>query len=166
MTIDTAKLKPREPVTHYLKIYPDFFSAVCTGVKRAELRKNDRDYRVGDTLHLMETPRGCCSPTGEYINATVTHVADVSEWLPGYVLLSIEREPLYATPQPVAVRCPFPCGWEQLNADAVRDTAFLAINLIEGDEVTDEIWNAVQANNNRLLNVIAAARRATSGKEG
>ena len=82
----------REPITHYLKIYPEFFSAVCTGVKRAELRKNDRDYRVGDTLHLMETPRGSCDSTGEFINAAITHIADVGEWMPGYVLLSIERE--------------------------------------------------------------------------
>ncbi|HGL4547152.1 TPA: DUF3850 domain-containing protein [Klebsiella aerogenes] len=84
----------REPITHYLKIYPEFFSAVCTGVKRAELRKNDRDYRVGDTLHLMETPRGSCHSTGEFINATIIHIADVGEWMPGYVLLSIEREAL------------------------------------------------------------------------
>lgn len=82
----------REPITHYLKIYPEFFSAVCTGVKRAELRKNDRDYRVGDTLHLMETPRGSCHQTGEFINVKITHIADVGEWMPGYVLLSIERE--------------------------------------------------------------------------
>ncbi|HAU4359835.1 DUF3850 domain-containing protein [Klebsiella oxytoca] len=87
----TSKLT-REPITHDLKIYPEFFSAVCTGVKRAELRKNDRDYRVGDTLHLLETPRGSCHSTGEFINATITHIADVGEWMPGYVLLSIERE--------------------------------------------------------------------------
>lgn len=84
----------REPITHYLKIYPEFFSAVCTGVKRAELRKNDRDYRVGDTLHLMETPRGSCHQTGEFINVKITHITDVDEWMPGYVLLSIEREAL------------------------------------------------------------------------
>lgn len=89
--------------THHLKIYPEHFSAVLTGVKRAELRKNDRDYKAGDTLHLMETPKGSCSTTGEFVNAVVTHIADVGEWLPGYVLLSIEREPLYAAPQPVAV---------------------------------------------------------------
>lgn len=82
----------REPITHDLKIYPEFFSAVCTGVKRAELRKNDRDYRVGDTLHLMETPRGSCHRTGEFINVKITHIADVGEWMPGYVLLSVELQ--------------------------------------------------------------------------
>lgn len=82
----------REPITHELKIFPEFFSAVCTGVKRAELRKNDRDYRVGNTLHLLETPRGSCHSTGEFINATITHIADVGEWMPGYVLLSVKRE--------------------------------------------------------------------------
>ncbi|EOW2681306.1 DUF3850 domain-containing protein [Enterobacter hormaechei] len=88
----------REPVTHDLKIYPEHFSAVCTGVKRAELRKNDRDYRAGDTLHLMETPCGSCHATGEFINVTITHVADVGEWMPGYVLLSIALASLEAEP--------------------------------------------------------------------
>ena len=88
----------REPVTHDLKIYPEYFSAVCTGVKRAELRKNDRDYRAGDTLHLMETPRGSCHATGEFINVRITHVADVGEWMPGYVLLSIALASLEAEP--------------------------------------------------------------------
>ena len=93
----------REPITHDLKIYPEFFSAVCTGVKRAELRKNDRDYRVGDTLHLMETPRGSCHQTGEFINVKITHIADVGEWMPGYVLLSVElQERRKADSEPVA----------------------------------------------------------------
>lgn len=93
----------REPITHDLKIYPEFFSAVCTGVKRAELRKNDRDYRVGDTLHLMETPRGSCHQTGEFINVKITHIADVGEWMPGYVLLSVElQERRKADREPVA----------------------------------------------------------------
>lgn len=93
----------REPITHDIKIYPEFFSAVCTGVKRAELRKNDRDYRVGDTLHLMETPRGSCHQTGEFINVKITHIADVGEWMPGYVLLSVElQERRKADSEPVA----------------------------------------------------------------
>lgn len=95
----------REPVTHNLKIWPEYYSAVCTGVKRAELRKNDRDYRAGDNLHLMETPRGSCHATGEFINVTITHVADVGEWMPGYVLLSIAPASLEA--EPVAYVDPF-----------------------------------------------------------
>ncbi|EPN1667498.1 DUF3850 domain-containing protein [Cronobacter sakazakii] len=81
----------REPVTHNLKILPENYSAVCAGVKRAELRKNDRDYRAGDTLDLCEWDKDDESFTGNYISVTVTHVADVSEWMPGYVLLSIAR---------------------------------------------------------------------------
>ncbi|EOI9098489.1 DUF3850 domain-containing protein [Cronobacter sakazakii] len=80
----------REPVTHNLKIWPEHYSAVCAGVKRAELRKNDRDYRAGDTLDLCEWDKDDESFTGNYISVTVTHVADVGEWMPGYVLLSIE----------------------------------------------------------------------------
>lgn len=95
----------KEQKTHQLKIYPEHFSAVLTGVKRAELRKNDRDFKAGDTLHLMETPKGSCSPTGEFVNAVVTHIADISDWLPGYVLLSIEREPAYTAP-PAQVSAP------------------------------------------------------------
>lgn len=82
----------RDPVTHNLKILPEHYSAVCAGVKRAELRKNDRDYRAGDILDLCEWDKDDESFTGEFISVTVTHVADVSEWMPGYVLLSIERE--------------------------------------------------------------------------
>ena len=74
---------------HELKIYPEFFHPVCTGNKRSELRKNDRDYQVGDTLHLCEYSH-TTGRTGEYVNVIVTHVADVSDWLPDYVLLSIK----------------------------------------------------------------------------
>ncbi|HGF0145379.1 TPA: DUF3850 domain-containing protein [Citrobacter freundii] len=95
---------------HDLKIYSEHFSGVLTGVKRAELRENDRDFRVGDTLHLMETQKGSCKATGEFVNAVITHIADVGEWLPGYVLLSIERETVNtAPPVPVSVPETLPC---------------------------------------------------------
>ncbi|WP_435321805.1 DUF3850 domain-containing protein [Klebsiella sp. HN106] len=119
----TSKLT-REAITHELKIYPEFFSAVCTGVKRAELRKNDRDYRVGDTLHLLETPRGSCNPTGEYINVKITHIADVGEWMPGYVLLSIElqeRRKAAMDSEPVAYTDERNLGY----IDRGRETAYL-----------------------------------------
>lgn len=86
---------------HELKIFPEFFAAVACGVKRAELRKNDRNYQIGDTLHLCEFNQVTGLRTGEYINVTVTHIADIGTWLPGYVLLSVELVDKPSKPVPV-----------------------------------------------------------------
>ncbi len=39
---------------HELKIWPEFFQEVQSGYKPIELRKNDRQYMVGDILKLLE----------------------------------------------------------------------------------------------------------------
>lgn len=74
---------------HQLKILPEHFIPVLSGLKTAELRKNDRDFHTGDKLILLEWD-------GEYTGASatryVTHVADVDSYLPGYVLLSMVRD--------------------------------------------------------------------------
>lgn len=72
---------------HQLKILPEHFIPVVEGKKLAELRLNDRNYHSGDCLHLREFYKG--NYTGECCVAEVTHVADVGEYLNGYVLLSI-----------------------------------------------------------------------------
>jgi hypothetical protein len=41
-------------MTHELKIWPGNFEAIVSGMKKHEIRKADRDYRVGDTLILRE----------------------------------------------------------------------------------------------------------------
>ena len=41
-----------------LKILPQYFEEVIKGNKRAELRLNDRDFKVGDIYELEEYPRG------------------------------------------------------------------------------------------------------------
>lgn len=80
----------KRPIAHKLKILPKYFAAVCAGTKRAELRKNDRDYRVGDVLILEEALPGS-DMTGKSVCVRITHVADVSDYAPGYVLLSIAQ---------------------------------------------------------------------------
>lgn len=42
------------PTAHKLKILPEYFQAVWDGTKTFELRKFDRDYKVGDILVLEE----------------------------------------------------------------------------------------------------------------
>lgn len=39
--------------THYLKCWPIFFFEVASGMKTFEIRKNDRDFRVGDIIVLQ-----------------------------------------------------------------------------------------------------------------
>lgn len=41
-------------VKHDLKIIPQYFEDVMTGKKKFEIRKNDRDYKVGDIFILRE----------------------------------------------------------------------------------------------------------------
>ena len=41
-------------MTHELKILPEYFDAICLDNKTFEIRKNDRNFHVGDWLLLKE----------------------------------------------------------------------------------------------------------------
>ena len=45
----------RGPVVHELKCWESYFHGLQDGSKMFELRKFDRDFRIGDTLHIRET---------------------------------------------------------------------------------------------------------------
>lgn len=69
--------------THHLKTLPPYFQAVMAGLKTAELRKDDRDFQVGDILVLEEW-----DGVGRELTRVVTHIVRGGEWL-GYVMLSM-----------------------------------------------------------------------------
>ena len=78
--------------THELKILPQFFHDVIRGKKKAELRKDDRNFEVGDVLVLKEWANG--EFTGAWCSVTVTHIIrDCQEYGldDGYCILSIGR---------------------------------------------------------------------------
>lgn len=39
-------------ITHRVKLHPKYFDRIRSGQKRFEIRKNDRDYQVGDMLSM------------------------------------------------------------------------------------------------------------------
>lgn len=41
-------------MTHFLKTWPEYFGPVRDGFKTFEVRKNDRDFNVGNTVVLLE----------------------------------------------------------------------------------------------------------------
>ena len=43
---------------HELKILPQYFEEVWNENKTFELRKDDRDYKIGDTIRLLEFDYG------------------------------------------------------------------------------------------------------------
>lgn len=43
---------------HDLKTETKYYQAVESGIKKFELRKNDRNYKIGDIIYLHETVNG------------------------------------------------------------------------------------------------------------
>lgn len=77
---------------HTLKIQPKYFDAVRSEVKTFELRKNDRDFRVGDFLALNEWDDD--HYTGRTELREVRYMLNVGEVIQGaddIVLMSIAR---------------------------------------------------------------------------
>lgn len=66
--------------THTLKTWPSYFEAIQRGDKRFEIRKNDRDFAIGDVLHLKEYDPGLDVVidrhkfTDRSLLCTVTHI--------------------------------------------------------------------------------------------
>lgn len=82
---------------HDLKIHPHHFACVTdedvNKRKTVELRFNDRDFKVGDELNLMEFDPYSHKMTGNNAVVKVTHVLFGQTWLQeGYVALSIRLE--------------------------------------------------------------------------
>lgn len=74
---------------HYLKTWPEYFKAVRNGEKNFEIRKNDRNFQVGDMLVLQEYNPGQ-GYTGAEITREVTYMLDKQPFVPsGYVCMSI-----------------------------------------------------------------------------
>ncbi|CNI11993.1 putative exported phage-related protein [Yersinia pekkanenii] len=74
--------------THQLKILPEYFQAVIEGKKKAELRTNDRDFKVGDYLLLAEWDEEAFEYSGRKIIVEISDVTQCDFTAPKLVMLS------------------------------------------------------------------------------
>lgn len=75
-------------MVHKLKTLPEYFEAVRTGIKTFEVRKNDRNFKVGDILILLEWDGK--QYTGRKEQRKVSYILNNPDFCKeGYVVMSI-----------------------------------------------------------------------------
>lgn len=107
-------------IIHDLKTWPEYYKDIASGVKTFEVRRNDRNFMVGDMLLREFAPcikcggggkratwssldKKCCeSPHGTYTGnvatAAVTYVLDRGPFpLPGYCVMAIKATEEHVT---------------------------------------------------------------------
>ena len=93
-----SDMQKRGKKLHQVKIASQFFMDVCIGRKTFELRKNDRDYKVGDLLEMFEYKDG--KRTERAVRAWISYILENYKGLEdGYCILGINvtSEWYYAT---------------------------------------------------------------------
>jgi len=75
---------------HVLKTWPAYFKEVLIGRKTFEVRRDDREFQVGDTLRLVEWSQQT-GHTGRALDRRVTYVLPGGEFgiEEGYVVMGI-----------------------------------------------------------------------------
>ena len=74
---------------HDLKIYSEYFRLVWDNKKTFEIRKNDRDFKVGDSITLHAINRETGEYTGSVLARRINYMTDF-EQKEGYVVLGLE----------------------------------------------------------------------------
>lgn len=86
------------PKKHEIKTWPSYFEQVARGEKLFEVRRNDRDYAVGDTVVLREYDPGADQPIDDWkftkrrIQCVVTSILHGGQFgiEPGHCVMGIK----------------------------------------------------------------------------
>lgn len=80
--------------THHLKCWPEYFDAVYHNIKPFEVRRNDRNYQVGDILVLQEYDPDIDEYTGRETRQRATYILRNYESINSdYIVIAIKPEP-------------------------------------------------------------------------
>lgn len=66
------------PRIHELKAWPRYFQAVLDGIKRSEVRRDDRGFMVGDILLLREYDPTSGRYSGRTVERRITYISDLA----------------------------------------------------------------------------------------
>ncbi len=79
-------------MNHDLKTWKPYFQHELSGWKKFEYRKNDRDFKLGDVLTLLEYDQTAEKPTGRKIVAHVEYIVYGPDFgIPeGYCIMGIK----------------------------------------------------------------------------
>lgn len=73
---------------HFLKVHPEPMTALLDGEKTSEIRKNDRNFQVGDHLLLAEFEPDTNEFSGVMTRREIAHIQEGYGLKTGYVCLS------------------------------------------------------------------------------
>lgn len=85
----------KDQTVHELKVWPAYFKALDERTKRFEVRKNDRDFKVGDVLWLREYDWNkdiiADRYTGRYMYLEITYILPGGQFgiEPGHVVMGL-----------------------------------------------------------------------------
>ena len=76
-------------IEHFLKTWPEYFQAIWDGKKTFEVRKNDRDFKVGDMLVLQEFDPKTKEYSGSALCKRVTYIIGEPFTKEGSVIMAL-----------------------------------------------------------------------------
>lgn len=122
--------------THTLKCHSEYFQAVESGKKTFEVRRNDRDFKVGDQI-VLQNMRLDGRFTGDIWEGEITYILDV--WMPDHVVFSVK---------------------EKHTVTKVDSVAYLTEEALQGLESKWKrvTWDITDARNARYLDIPALTR--------
>lgn len=65
--------------THELKSWPKFFNQIIAGLRMHELRRNDRNFQIGDRIKLCEFDPDSQAYTGRTFAVEITSITSTKE---------------------------------------------------------------------------------------
>ncbi len=142
----------REPITHNLKIHPRPFAEARAGLKRYEVRRDDRDFQVGDLVRLQEWDPARGYTGEELLPQAIGCITRGYGLLDGYVVLGLGYALTDITPQLLALQAEV----KRLRHDAARRGTFIvALGEVLDVAETQDILGAGYVEED----ILASARR-------